>query len=356
MITKTLYGLSKTGKIKVWSIRSKGVNIFVDYGYEGGKLQTSITTVSCKNVGRTNETSIEAQVEKEVKAMIKAQIEKNGYRENKEDLSAKTIAPMLAQKFSDRKVIYTCCVQPKLNGVRCLVTRLGEYSFMFKSRKNREYTTLSYMIPELQQVMNIGETWDGEIFNPALHFQEITSLVKKEQPDSSKLQFWIYDIVDTTQPFIFRAITLKKAFADKQLNHLVCVKTFRVDNKHILLSLHKRFVKEGFEGTIIRKLNGLYEYFRSSNLLKYKDFIDDEFEIIDSTVGTGSHEGAIIFICLTKDKRVFNVTPKMSLTVRREMALKSETFIGKKLTVKFQNLSKDGIPIFPIGLEVRDYE
>jgi DNA ligase-1 len=33
-----------------------------------------------------------------------------------------------------------------------------------------------------------------------------------------------------------------------------------------------------------------------------------------------------------------------------------DTFLGKMLTVQYQNLTPDGIPRFPVGLSFRDYE
>ena len=48
--------------------------------------------------------------------------------------------------------------------------------------------------------------------------------------------------------------------------------------------------------------------------------------------------------------------PKGSVEKRQQMFKDLEKIIGKELTVRYQELSEDGIPIFPVGIVIRDYE
>ena len=41
---------------------------------------------------------------------------------------------------------------------------------------------------------------------------------------------------------------------------------------------------------------------------------------------------------------------------RKEMFENGKNYIGKLLTVRFQEWSKDKIPRFPVGVQIRDYE
>jgi DNA ligase-1 len=50
------------------------------------------------------------------------------------------------------------------------------------------------------------------------------------------------------------------------------------------------------------------------------------------------------------------VRPKGTIEDRRDIFKKAQSYVGKKLTVKYQELTDDGIPRFPIGLAIRDYE
>ena len=113
----------------------------------------------------------------------------------------------------------------------------------------------------------------------------------------------------------------------------------------------------GFEGLILRNCNGIYEVNkRSYDLQKYKHFIDEEFDIIDFTEGTGDEKGLIIFICETKSGKTFSVRPKGNHEYRKELFDNGDYLIGKKLTVMFQEYSGEGVPRFPVGITIRDYE
>lgn len=41
---------------------------------------------------------------------------------------------------------------------------------------------------------------------------------------------------------------------------------------------------------------------------------------------------------------------------RKEWFDNGEAYVGKPLTVRYQELTQDGIPRFPVGIAVRDYE
>ena len=100
--------------------------------------------------------------------------------------------------------------------------------------------------------------------------------------------------------------------------------------------------------------NGLYKEGRSKDLLKYKKFMDAEFEVV------GHHEAKFglpvpIFDCKVGDK-TFGVMMKGDFESRADRMKNVTDYYGKLLTVKFQELSSDGIPRFPVGISFRDYE
>jgi DNA ligase-1 len=114
---------------------------------------------------------------------------------------------------------------------------------------------------------------------------------------------------------------------------------------------HTHYTKAGYEGIMIRT-NGPYKHGRSKDLLKYKKFKDSEFLVVGHTEGTGAHAGTAIFVCQTVDN-TFHVVMNGPLEKRREMLTHVSDYYGKYLTVKYQELSVDGIPRFPIGLGFR---
>jgi DNA ligase-1 len=138
-------------------------------------------------------------------------------------------------------------------------------------------------------------------------------------------------------------------------------------NEQEIYRAHDRFVARGFEGAIVRNLHGKYKFkHRSKDLQKVKVFVDTEFTIVDGYPGTGTEEGCVTFEVIPdpkvtdgydqmkKDK--FGVRPRGTREQRRWWMDNIEEMKGKFLTVRYQELSEEGVPIFPVGLAVRDYE
>ena len=83
---------------------------------------------------------------------------------------------------------------------------------------------------------------------------------------------------------------------------------------------------------------------------------DDEYQIVGFQEGEGVEIGCIIWKCVTKEGITFNCRPKGTHEARRELFKNAQQYVGKKLTVRFQELSDDLVPRFPVGITIRDYE
>lgn len=129
-------------------------------------------------------------------------------------------------------------------------------------------------------------------------------------------------------------------------------------------------ISAGYEGIMIRRVSpqfpiskasqgaGGYAYGqRSSLLLKYKTMQDDEFVIVDAVEGKGKWKGALgTFTCLAHDRKTrFSVSPAISEEKKKEIWKRNRAreFIGKFLTVQYQEISAEGVPRFPVGKVVR---
>ena len=214
--------------------------------------------------------------------------------------------------------------------------------------------------------MEPGETWDGEIYNHGWSLQRTVSAVKKWDPfDTTQLIFMNYDKVNK-DPFEDRFGTPEPDDYDIG-TFITTVPTTLIHDFDEMERLHDVYVKEGYEGIILRNPQGLYKKGgRSSDLLKFKKFEEDEFEIISTgvevqTINNDTYN-CIMFRCKTKMGAEFNCRPKGTLAYRQEMLEKANTYIGKQLTVRYFALtdstqgSGQGVPQFPVGIIVRDYE
>ncbi len=248
-------------------------------------------------------------------------------------------------------------VQPKLNGIRCLVKKVNDTTVEYTSRGGKKFETLEHLTPYILRTMDVGDVLDGELFSRDLTFQDITSAVKRKQDLTSSIDYWIYDIVQDV-PFKLRIKYLKLKHFAAAGTPLKLVLTVEAYDECEMLTLHTYFIEDRYEGTMIRNLSGPYKInHRSTNLQKYKNSKDAEFEIIGAKSGKGKFENAIIWICVTQHGEEFDVVPKGTMEQRRVWWKENKKYIGKQMTVKYQTLSDDRmVPIFPVGLSIRDYE
>lgn len=344
---------SKNGKIKYWMCKAiqKGDSFYVvtEYWQGDGKHQVSEPyEIFGKNEGKKNATTAKEQAILTVDRKALQQLD-SGYSDgtNKKEF----VLPMLALKYQDRKhnIKYPCIAQPKLDGCRCLISNNTAWS-----RKGK------YFIPEV--VVHITKSlskdiiYDGELMAPDITFQESMSLIKKyRKGESEKLVYYVYDIVDKNKTFEERYKMLLKL---KDINqNIQIVDNITCNSEKDIFKAHKKFIKDGFEGTMIRNLSGKYLInHRSSDLLKLKDFIDEEFEIVGFKEGEGRNKGVITFICKLENGSTVDVNLEGTLESRKEMWENREKFIGKLLTVQYQGFTDKGSLRFPVGKGIRDYE
>jgi len=130
---------------------------------------------------------------------------------------------------------------------------------------------------------------------------------------------------------------------------LVC--TVECKNEKDVSYHHENMVTEGYEGSMIRNKSGVYKWkFRSYDLLKLKDFQDDEFKIINYTFEkdtTGGDNNLIVWICKTKEGKTFNVQSKGTREERQELYKQATKYIGCNLWVQYFGVTSDGVPRFP---------
>lgn len=331
------------------------------HGQVGGKLQTATVRVSQgKNLGKANATTPLQQALLEAEAKWKKQLDK-GYSEERGGAQM-DLRPMLAHKFEDRKhkVQFPGWIQPKLDGVRAVAHRRGN-DILLISRQNKEYKGLQHIRDELLRLMDDGESWDGELYTHGIDFQDVTSLVKKDRPESRAIQYHVYDAI-SDQPF-------EKRFVENVQSRLICrlndlsavvpVIVTPVPDEKCVLAVHDVAVEQGYEGVMLRWGTEPYKAgYRSEHLLKVKAFMDAEFEIVDVVCGVGKEADKATFVCRTDRGGEFHCRPRGRDKQRSEYLQNRRQCIGKQLTVRFfeWTTSDPPMPRFPVGVAIRDYE
>lgn len=362
--TPILQSTTRTGKAKFWQghVVQDGDQWFTQTSYWQSKNDGSSSAVQWsevyevepRNVGRSNATTTEEQAYLEMERDVKKQKDK-GYAEVGQEPEVLPL-PMLAHKFSDRghKVIWPAFVQPKLNGQRMLLDNDKGWS---RGGKEIIPDCIAHIQEELGQLPE-GVILDGELIlpgNPLL--QKTMTAIKKFRPElSPTLIYWVYDMVDPHKTFSERMAVLNELLP-KEAEHVRLTPTHIVENEAEVMAHHNQFVADGFEGSMVRFDSGGYDIgHRNNQLQKAKDFVDGEFEILSITEGGGRFKGAAIFVCKATETETFTCVPEGDMDYRRTLYQDREAILSttKYLTVRYQELSKDGVPIFPVGVSLRE--
>jgi len=362
-----LYGFAKDGKHKIWTgtieLNDDGTaHTVVRYGYVDGAMQEARKHVKKgKNIGKSNETTVIEQAWFNLESMANKKRDE-GYAENINDANS-VFLPMLAHSYNSHshKVNFPAYIQPKLNGVRCLAEVIAPGVVTYTSRKGKKFETLDSFSPAIISRVPVGTILDGEIYNHNLTLNQIVSRLKRvigsrEDIQTDPVKFHIYDMAAPGVAWSERFQTLKEWFGDSE--HFVhLVETELVNNAQEVKEFHAQKIEEGYEGSMIRAAGGFYEpNSRSYNLMKNKDFLEAEFEIVGGYEGEGKEEGQVIFKCKTAEGSEFSVRPKGSAEVRKAWFEDLENIVGKQLSVRFQEWTEYKVPFHARGLAIRDYE
>jgi DNA ligase-1 len=369
MKLETIYKKTKTGATQEWTIEVVGNKYRTHSGQVGGIITTNEwTIVYGKNTGKLNETTDKEQTMKEAVAKRTKKLE-SGYFENIKHISkTQYFEPMLASKWEDSKdkITYPIFSQPKLDGIRCIVTKDGMFS-----RNGKPIISAPHIRESLSEVFDVYPELilDGELYADkfANDFNKIVSLVKKTKPTDADLkeskkniQYWIYDLPDNDIQFGDRCDRLHDLFNtfDSFSKHCIEVETTLCMSEDDVIDLYEGYVDAGFEGQMLRT-NGKYENKRSKFLMKHKSFIDEEYTIIGVCEGEGNKTNMVGYMTFeTADGKPFKSNVKATFEESEEMFRNRKQLIGKQATIKYFNLTPDGIPRFPyvINIDRESYE
>ncbi len=277
------------------------------------------------------------------------------------------IKPMLAHKYDPGRVdweFYPMYIQPKLDGVRCLFTKDGAYS-----RSGKRFMNVEHIEESLQPYFE-QKPWvilDGELYNHDLKqdFEKIISLVRKQKPtdeDKSEArrltQYHVYDYIsDSYQEYKIRMDNL--VCSNIYDDYVKYVQATRVHSYEDARNFHKVYLKVGYEGSIIRNGAGIYKHGRSYDLMKFKDFSDDEATIIGYEVGQGKRKGTLgKFVMQDDDGVEFGCPPGKGYNYKdlADMLSNVQDYIGKRATFTYFQRTKAGSYRHPHYKCLRNYE
>lgn len=338
----SLYKLTSTSQVQTWQIFVENNHYYTIEGILNGKLTQSMPTICAgKNIGKKNETTPDQQALLEAQSKFQKKLDK-GYAEVLGE-GTKFFEPMLAFKRKNyEKLLFTVptFVSPKLDGVRVILKEGKLFS-----REGNPILSCPHL--ELEDLL-----LDGELYNHDLKhdFNRIISLTRQSKPtlqdfeDAKIIEFWVYDFPNLQEVYSKRYDAYNSLDLPVSYKKVPCYPVYSVED---IEAFHLKFIEEGYEGTMIRLDLGSYANKRSKQLLKYKNFMDEEFEILDVIEGEGNRSGVAGKLVVKVPNGDCKVSMTGNLEFMRQVLVDKHKFIGKQCTVKFFGWTEAGKLRFP---------
>lgn len=319
------------------------------------------------------------------------------------------IKPMKCQKFAIGKFYYPAIIQPKINGVRAVVlleefTPTDLFSTEGFVRDDKHYHAviktkegLVYNIWHIEQLFNhlyqafpeyANVAFDGEIY---IRGEKVTSIGgaarNSRNPLHKKLQFVNFDLSvpdlsnadrDELRFKIWRDYTAKFTSSAHNVmagriwenlsieGHsmwdgftLIVLNSNKCWDDNQALFYMQKAIEHGFEGAVIRDEAAEYKFgSRPSTMMKLKKFEDAEFECIGINHAGNPEDGIgfAVMLILKNDINDYNFTCTLTGTIQERLDILNNPPIGKQVTVKFYERTKNGIPFHANVIGIRDYE
>jgi len=389
-----LYRIGANGKISAWEISFDGENLVMRWGqFEGfdqGKFRESRRRVIPK--GSLN---VYEQARSEAESRWKRKKDRDGYSEElpgKAETLLIDMPAMLGNRWEPDQTEtqirrWPVWVEEKLDGIRCRAYRNPDGTILLKSRTNLTFNHLNHIREDLRQffpylesilrerVPDVGNNYfiDGELYSQELTFDRINGISRLSagsppDPHETLIKYYMFDLAmpgdrtyDERWWLLYTAFQeFVKKYPESNLKIII---PLIANSKEDILKAHQYYIDQGYEGVIIRKIDGktqaerkesYYVTRRSNAILKYKTFEDEEGEIIGAEEGTGTEKGAVVWVVKSPNGATFSVRPRGSIETRKEYYqawLKNpRQFIGLKYRYRFQERTPEGKPRFPVGV------
>ena len=196
---------------------------------------------------------------------------------------------------------------------------------------------------------------DGELTAGRGAFQQTVSAVRKQVPVDTEWRSITFQVFDA--PTVRGGCEARWAEMNRVVTgvpHVFALQQTRCSSPRHLAQVRAEIAALGGEGVMLREAGSAYEQRRTGALRKVKSFQDAEARITGHTAGTGKHAGrlgAYEAVLLKGSRAKFRIGTGIS-DAERERPLS----VGTIVTVKFQELTDDGVPRFPALVGARDYE
>lgn len=194
--------------------------------------------------------------------------------------------PLLAANYDESKLVFPMIAQPKYDGVRGLTIQQRLVGRSLKTHANKHITDL-FSQPQYNWLD--GELTTHDVTDPAC-CRITTGDINRIGGQPNQLVWYLFDDIRPEMlelPYLQRLAALK--LRAENLPFVQVVETKIVHNLEELLAYDDLNLDRGMEGTILRRMEGLYKQgrstVRSAELLRIKRFVEEEAVVLSFEEG-----------------------------------------------------------------------
>jgi DNA ligase-1 len=270
----------------------------------------------------------------------------------------------LADKYEPKLVDWKdgWYVSRKIDGARCIaiVDENGDASFF--SRTGKSFDTLDIVAGGIKALGITNVVFDGELClvddEGNEDFQGVMKQLKKKDHTIPNPSYKIFDMVshdefyskkgEKNKPYSIRLANLNEVMKKNECPCLTVLYQELIEDDEHFAEWSVTAKNDGWEGLMIRA-DEPYKGKRSKDLLKFKSFFDDEYEVIDIEMGPFRYvsngqeaEETMLSCVMIKHKdHIVRVGSGFSIDQRQEFYCNPSKILGKIITVQYFEETKN---------------
>ena len=253
-----------------------------------------------------------------------------------------SIDVLLAQDYKSGVDVSQYLVSEKLDGVRALWD--GK---TLRFRSGQPISAPAWFTAKLP-----ATPLDGELWLARGKFDQLSGIVRKEQPVNSEWQsvkYMVFELPAGSGTFAQRSVELKALVQKANLPALIWIEQFKLTSEKALQAKLKEIISQGGEGLMLHKADAPVTTGRSPVLLKLKPVSDAEGIVLAHIPGKGKYQGMLGALQIkTEDGITVNIGTGFTDEQRN-----NPPAIGSTITYSYRDKTPNGKPRFASFMRVR---
>lgn len=185
------------------------------------------------------------------------------------------------------------------------------------------------------------------------------AMVRATLWDAIPFNAFVEGVFDTPYHKRLKSLTTSLTNVPQNLSHLLSiVETKEVENQYQATELFNKYLQLGFEGTILKDRNGIWEDKRSKGQIKFKGELECDLKVVDWEEGTGKNKGRLGNLILESVDGLIRVGVGTGFTDLDRDTIKPNV-VGKIVSIKYNARIQDKRGnveslFLPVFVEIRE--